>query len=158
MQVANEQHAGAAQTIENGGAVWAAIADLPAALIENAPDGVVLRASVPPKQLYAAVNVMLMEAAALNLAAPALMAHAAVSSIYAGFAGDAAAINALVHSLRTKLHSLEGHLIVEAAPSAFKATLQIWDEVGPTFKLMQSLKNKFDPNHILNPGRFFGGI
>ncbi len=33
-----------------------------------------------------------------------------------------------------------------------------WGTVGPSLRLMAGLKERFDPRHTLNPGRFVGGI
>jgi FAD/FMN-containing dehydrogenase len=34
----------------------------------------------------------------------------------------------------------------------------VWGEVGETAPLMRALKEKFDPQSLLNPGRFVAGI
>jgi glycolate oxidase FAD binding subunit len=67
----------------------------------------------------------------------------------------AAASSQLVH-LREKLESIGGSLTVlhhpaDAAPAA--STMP-----SDTLPLMRELKHRFDPNRILNPGRFLGGI
>jgi glycolate oxidase FAD binding subunit len=44
------------------------------------------------------------------------------------------------------------------APNAIKEQLDVWGEVGQTANLMRALKEKFDPQAQLNPGRFVAGI
>jgi len=51
-----------------------------------------------------------------------------------------------------------GHAIVFAAPSALKRGINVWGESGPTLSLMREIKQQFDPDALLNPGRFVGGL
>lgn len=50
-----------------------------------------------------------------------------------------------------------GSLIVTRTPPALRGRLDLW---GPAngLALMRSLKERFDPNATLNPGRFVGGV
>ena len=52
----------------------------------------------------------------------------------------------------------QGQVVVLAAPPQVKATLDVWGPPPPGFPIMRALKQSLDPNHILNPGRFVGGI
>jgi glycolate oxidase FAD binding subunit len=47
---------------------------------------------------------------------------------------------------------------VTAAPPEFKRQLDVWGPVGTSLGLMKRVKERFDPERILNPGRFVGGI
>ncbi len=51
-----------------------------------------------------------------------------------------------------------GHLVIEAAPLAVKRALDVWGPVGSSLRLMQAVKQQFDPGRRLNPGRFVAGI
>jgi glycolate oxidase FAD binding subunit len=51
-----------------------------------------------------------------------------------------------------------GHAVIFAAPSALKQGWEVWGESPPTFSLMRRIKQQFDPQDLLNPGRFLGGI
>jgi glycolate oxidase FAD binding subunit len=64
----------------------------------------------------------------------------------------------LVTSLRQAVTSLGGTMVVKAAPAALKGRLDIWGEPGTDFPLMRRLKEQFDPQGILSPGRFLGGL
>lgn len=65
---------------------------------------------------------------------------------------------AATSELRQRALELDGNLVVEAAPSHFKARLDVWGKWGPDLRLMRALKAQYDPKRTLNPGRFVGGI
>jgi glycolate dehydrogenase FAD-binding subunit len=52
-----------------------------------------------------------------------------------------------------------GSVIVERAPIAVWRAVDPWGPVAPEpLALMRALKKEFDPEGILNPGRFVGGL
>lgn len=163
-QAANENGARRADALDDAsasddaGALWQAIADLPARMRETFPGALSVRLSVPPHALHDALRLALDTATAQKLAPPRLFTHAALASIYASVDGDNAALENFARQLRAASHQRHGHLIVEQAPAAVKKNVGAWDDVGASLKLMQSMKRKFDPYSILNPGRFVGGI
>ncbi|HTG16120.1 MAG TPA: FAD-binding oxidoreductase, partial [Blastocatellia bacterium] len=53
---------------------------------------------------------------------------------------------------------LGGTLFVEHASSAVRQEVDAWGDAGPASSLMKTIKTKFDPESILNPGRFVAGI
>jgi glycolate oxidase FAD binding subunit len=63
-----------------------------------------------------------------------------------------------VKRLRTFAQEAEGSLVVLEAPAKVKGKLDVWGSVGNALPLMQRLKEQFDPERVLNPGRFVGGI
>ena len=64
----------------------------------------------------------------------------------------------VVSSLRSIASSVDGYALVEQAPLGAKAELDVWGDPGPALHLMRRLKDRMDPNRILNPGRYVGGI
>jgi glycolate dehydrogenase FAD-binding subunit len=61
-------------------------------------------------------------------------------------------------ALRTHCNAVGGALILERAPVELKREAGVWGATRGDFALMQRLKHEFDPNRVLNPGRFIGGI
>jgi glycolate oxidase FAD binding subunit len=47
--------------------------------------------------------------------------------------------------------------VIEDAPGELRS-LDPWGPPPPAFAIMQRLKQRFDPDGRLNPGRFVGGL
>jgi glycolate oxidase FAD binding subunit len=60
--------------------------------------------------------------------------------------------------LRNHCEELGGNLVITSAPRELKNHFDAWGKVTAGFALMKSLKEKFDPNGILSPGRFVNGL
>jgi glycolate oxidase FAD binding subunit len=63
-----------------------------------------------------------------------------------------------VEQARGFAKSEHGFANVVAAPVEVKQRIDVWDDVGTSIKVMRRLKSEFDPNGVLNPGRFVSGI
>jgi glycolate oxidase FAD binding subunit len=79
-----------------------------------------------------------------------------------GFAGGtpgdpAAAVEALERARRA-LVALRGSLVLAAAPPGIRAGFDPWGAPSPALDLMRRLKVRLDPEGLLAPGRFVGGI
>lgn len=61
-------------------------------------------------------------------------------------------------NLRQFCQAHSGFLTVLAAPTELKQQIDIWGASGNALPLMQRLKAQFDPNDLLSPRRFIGGI
>ena len=55
-------------------------------------------------------------------------------------------------------HSVGGTTVVEQAPVWMKDVVNVWGEPSPGLSIMRNLKRQYDPDRLLNPGRFAGGI
>jgi glycolate oxidase FAD binding subunit len=75
-----------------------------------------------------------------------------------GAVGDAAAATAAVTAARAALSAEGGSLVVETAPAELRAVVDPWGPSPPAFSVMERLKQRFDPERRLNPGRFVGGL
>ncbi len=51
-----------------------------------------------------------------------------------------------------------GTAVVTHAPTPIKETLDVWGESTSAINTMRNLKRQYDPDRLLNPGRFMGGI
>ena len=60
--------------------------------------------------------------------------------------------------LRAVVARVGGTVVVLAAPEETKRRLDVWGPVGDALPLMRRVKDQFDPEHRLAPGRFVGGI
>ena len=75
-----------------------------------------------------------------------------------GFASGAAGeqAGALIADARAELLRRGGSLVVQAAPAGLR--VDRWGPPPPSFPVMQRVKQNFDPDRRLNPGRFVGGL
>ena len=51
-----------------------------------------------------------------------------------------------------------GSVVVLQVPDALHAKVDVWGPDRGTLPLIREIKRRFDPNRILNPGRFVGNI
>ncbi|MEO0949294.1 MAG: FAD-linked oxidase C-terminal domain-containing protein, partial [Cyanobacteria bacterium J06641_5] len=51
-----------------------------------------------------------------------------------------------------------GYLTILAASKAFKAQVEPWGYVGNATEMMRRLKKQFDPQNLVSPGCFVGGL
>ncbi len=111
-------------------------------------DDVLLRLAYAPASLSAVL-------AALP-AGTAVTAHAATGVSYAAVpAADAA--DALPR-LRAAIAPHDGTAVVLRAPDAVRDRLDHWGPVGDSLDLMRRVKERFDPERRMSPGRFVGGL
>lgn len=127
---------------------WQAVADLEL----QTPEGHVrLRIGLPPANLARAREIVSRElpnATAWVAAADSGLMFLNVPSI------DADSVD----NLRRQLGPLQGRLTVETAPTEHKETINVWGPAGPGARLMHNIKREFDPQSLLNPGRYVDGI
>jgi glycolate oxidase FAD binding subunit len=71
---------------------------------------------------------------------------------------DAQRLAASLHAFDAALHERIPNAIVVACEHPERNALQVWGREPAAIAQMRSLKRRFDPNDILNPGRFVGGI
>ena len=51
-----------------------------------------------------------------------------------------------------------GNLIIQKAPANLKQKLSVWGEPGSDLVVMKRIKEKLDPQGIMSPGRYMGGL
>ncbi len=107
-----------------------------------------------PGLLFAAVKAAAEAGVALTVRAHAGHGHALLR--WRG--GNADTTIALVQGLRAEAQALGHNLIIWRAPAEVRSRVDVWGDVGEGLSLMRKVKQQFDPNTTLNPGRFVGGI
>ena len=76
----------------------------------------------------------------------------------AGGAVKAAQAAELIEKFTAEAAKHGGNLIVESCPRELKEKIRVWGRPRSDDVVMRRLKDKMDPNGVLNPGRFVGGI
>jgi glycolate dehydrogenase FAD-binding subunit len=65
----------------------------------------------------------------------------------------------LVRPLRTAVEAEGGSLVVERAPIELKRSCDVWGSIqAEIVSIMKRIKSEFDPEDVLSPGRFVGGL
>ena len=137
---------------------WAAVTDYDAG-----KGAVVLKASVLLSKVAPAMDLGERLAARYGLHVAAISeAGTGVVRYYLRAEGDGtdgtARLAESVKTVRAFATEAKGSLVVLEAPVEVKAAVDVWGPVGKGLGLMQALKAEFDPDRILNPGRFAGGL
>ncbi len=66
--------------------------------------------------------------------------------------------NRLIARLREMLVHSGGNLVLLKMPDSLREQIDVWGSDPDALPLMREIKRRFDPERILNPGRFVGGI
>ncbi len=79
--------------------------------------------------------------------------------VYAAFAQGTLpqAVAAALPQIRQTCARAGGSAVVVDAPASVKSAVDVWGPV-PALDLMRRVKDQFDPDHRLAPGRFVGGL
>src|SRR5579875_1659775 len=90
----------------------------------------------------------------------AVIAHAGNGILYIELRpGDATdRLVKAIAELRQQAQEARGSLVVEHCPVDLKRRIDVWGEPGSSFRLMQRLKEQFDPKGTFAKGRFVGGL
>ncbi len=92
--------------------------------------------------------------------ASSAIAHAGSGVIYLQLQPTDAVdrLAAAIGQLRARALKGRGSLVITHAPTALKAQINVWGEARPDLRLMETLRQKFDPANTLVKGRFVGGL
>ena len=119
---------------------------------------VALKISAPVSQLESLhASAILPLYRALNNPHACIYPSAGVAFV-SGEPGDEAALLSVLAAARAWAESAGGALLVESAPHSLRAPFDPWGTPPPAFALMRALKARFDPERLLLPGGFVGGL
>lgn len=71
---------------------------------------------------------------------------------------DAPAFAAKIEACDDDVRAIDARRTVVSGDAPIRSSIDAWGELPSAFAKMQQLKRRFDPNGILNRGRFVGGI
>ena len=117
----------------------------------DGPPALAVRISVPLSQGVDAVTT-------LGDAAPSAALSVTRGVVRAAWAAAALPDDRVAYlaSLRERVAALGGTVVVES-PAPIGG-VDPWGPVGDAFEVMRGLKEQYDPQGVLNPGRFLGGL
>ena len=125
--------------------------------------GVTCRASVTPDEVEALYRLADERCARISIGC-GMLSHFASGHVAFVFYGerpfreaDFDGLAGLIEALRAVAEK-HGAFVVEHAPAALKERVGAWGSAQGNLRLMEMLKNRFDPKGTLNPGRFVDGI
>jgi glycolate oxidase FAD binding subunit len=75
-----------------------------------------------------------------------------------GRCDDVAEAVAIARAVRAAALSFRGAAFVERLAQEAKTSLDAWGDPPPAMRLMAEIKRRFDPDDVLAPGRFVGGL
>jgi glycolate oxidase FAD binding subunit len=143
---------------ENAARLWRSLADF--AWDEATRPILGVRASATPSACPGLVESL--ESMAPDGMEPAVVSHPAHGTVLAcWYTNDAlpdSAIAELATVARSATENAGGRLVVEHAPVGAKSLVDVWGEPAAPIALMKKFKERYDPQRLLNPGRFVGGL
>jgi glycolate oxidase FAD binding subunit len=122
----------------------------------DAADAAILKISTLPSDLCHLSN-ELKDWAAANGAEVSVVAQANGIATAAVKAADSAT-KSLIEQLRNRLRKVGGSVVVMQGSDPLRNMIDPWGCESNALPLMKEIKRRFDPNRILNPGRFAGNI
>ena len=150
---------------EEGESVLAQIREFPRLMLERAPSAVIFRISAIPSVLPLLLGKLRVLAVRHKLDFVSLGRASGI--LHVGFlpqpqdSGWRASLPAAVaETFRTcSDHENPASAMLEWCPAEFKASPEVvWGPARPDFELMLRVKHAFDPQEVLAPGRFAGGM
>ncbi len=116
---------------------------------------VVFRMTVARKSLAQIIRAI--DSSHTGATPPAIIADMAMGTIWLAGAANKTFADGFA-PLISLAQQQRGHAVMFAAPAPLKQGVEVWGPAPPALALMREIKHKFDPQAILNPGRFVGGF
>lgn len=97
-------------------------------------------------------------AAAKNFVRATIVIQATGLGLIRGEADSTEQLSSSLAALRESVRHLAGTMVLLDAPNELRAATDVYGPASDAYPLMARVKQRFDPNGILNRGRFAGGI
>ncbi|MCM3714902.1 FAD-binding oxidoreductase [Alkalihalobacillus oceani] len=98
---------------------------------------------------------MLEESHHIEVAAHGGLGHGLSQVVLKGAAKN---VITAIDAIQQAVTALSGYVIVKHIPLSIRKNISVWGEEPSYFFLLEGMKAKIDPNKILNPKRFVGGM
>jgi glycolate oxidase FAD binding subunit len=153
-ELARDLHGTAAQPLEPKGEVDVPMLDEAARLYGSMR----LRISTPPAFLTALDRDVLVPLRAAFGDCRVTLYPTLGAAFVGGFPHDTDALVGTLQEARAVVGSAGGHLVVIDCDESLRERFDPFGALPPSFPIMKRLKERFDPERRLNPGRFVGGL
>ena len=84
--------------------------------------------------------------------------YASPTVTFVDLAGPAEEVVAAMVQIRRRLDGSDVHAVVQKASTEVKREIDVWGPAGAALPLMRRVKEMFDPQGRMSPGRFVGGL
>ncbi|MEK7210610.1 MAG: FAD-linked oxidase C-terminal domain-containing protein, partial [Candidatus Binatota bacterium] len=118
-------------------------------------EDIVYRLSIPPASVAEAMAEI--EQWSTSGRPARYIAHAGCGTVWISLAADKTSA-AWFGKLSALASEQRGHVVMAAAAPALKEGIDVWGSPPPSLAIMRDIKRRFDPQAILNPGRFIAGL
>lgn len=85
------------------------------------------------------------------------VAHLGTGTIWSLLDADRSSVGSFPR-LAGLAQSHKGHAVLASGPPGLKEGIDVWGPAPPSLSLMREIKRQFDPQMILNPGRFMAHV
>ena len=120
-------------------------------------DGALIKLSTAPADLFPALVRIRGRAAAAGVAM-AVAGRAALGVVDVRLAGPVEAQAHLIAELREHLPPGRGSAVIRRGDPALRRRVDAWGPIGAGRRVMEAIKQRFDPHGLLNTGRGPGGL
>jgi glycolate oxidase FAD binding subunit len=128
--------------------LWDDVCDFP---LE--PEQCIYRVTLPRH----AVATYLQTLATITESPPQLIGDLVVGTVWLSWPANDHSVK-LFPQLLARAAAHRGHVVLFAAPARCKEGIDVWGAPPAAHSLMRKIKQQFDPDGLLNPGRFLSGI
>jgi len=150
--------------------IWGLLRECISLLLDESPRATIVRAGVLPTDLGRWVNAV-QQAAEKHFCPAVILARGCgvgyvallpegkpAESVSDTFASLSAGLAGVCGKIMEASAAAGGHATIPWCPTELKRRVNVWGTPRDDFDLMWKLKQVFDPQNILSPGRFMGGI